>query len=102
MNWPYPLIVLVSLVALLFLLLALFDPGIIREWFASTPLRRGLVHDADERRALREQASRKRAAAHPGARTLLQVPRTSHQGAAKALVNRRHDETEGGPKPHRG
>jgi hypothetical protein len=34
MNWPYPLIVLASLVGLLFLLLALFDPGVVREWFA--------------------------------------------------------------------
>jgi hypothetical protein len=33
MNWPYPLIVLASLVGLLFLLLALFDPGVVREWF---------------------------------------------------------------------
>jgi len=51
MNWPYPLIVLASLVALLFLLLALFDPGIVREWFARTPLRRGLVREVDERGA---------------------------------------------------
>jgi len=51
MNWPYPLIVLASLVALLFLLLALFDPGIVREWFASTPLRRSLVREADKRGA---------------------------------------------------
>jgi len=34
MDWPYPLIVLASLVALLFLLLAFFDPGIVRDWFA--------------------------------------------------------------------
>src|SRR2546428_8378470 len=39
-----------------------------------------------------------RAAGRPGARTLPTVPRTSHQGAAKAVVNRRRgDETEGDP-----
>jgi hypothetical protein len=65
MNWPLPLIVLASLVALLFLLLALFDLGIVREWFARTPLRRGLVREADERGAPMPQ-DRKCAAARPG------------------------------------
>ena len=34
MDWPYPLIALASVVGLFFLLLALFDPGIVKEWLA--------------------------------------------------------------------
>ena len=34
MDWPYPLILVASVIGFFFLGLALFDPNVVKEWFS--------------------------------------------------------------------